>query len=356
MDMPTDNPWTATPEDFDQKRQLAEGKSYVDIALQAAVGPNHRHIEALAKRGAISFEIFLAGGRPAFQVDSDDDYRGILNTIKELDAVAGITAGDPEMITRLIEETKSSGGRDILSFNSVRPPASETAGVTRACRMAAETGARIHFRQISCADSIEVLREYLDADNISAEVTPHNLVLTEDHAIRLGPFGAVIPPLRTGTDCNALLGALQTGEIDIVATDHAPHLREEKERGREDIWQVAPGLPGVQTFAPIMLNLASGDTFSLPDLVRTCAEKPAQLFGLYPQKGSLAVGSDADLIIVDQNATTLIRDADQLSKAGWTPFDGLTTQSRIERVLLRGQTVAHDGKLVGNPVGQFLRC
>ncbi|MDA1326985.1 MAG: amidohydrolase family protein, partial [Proteobacteria bacterium] len=135
----------------------------------------------------------------------------------------------------------------------------------------------------------------------------------------------------------------------------APHLVAEKERGRDDIWQVAPGLPGLQTFATVMLELANRQALTLQDIARTCAEQPARLFGLYPRKGALSVGSDADLIIVDQDATSTITDDEQLSKAGWTPFAGLTTQGRIERVMLRGNTICLDGRIVGSPMGAFLR-
>ena len=355
MDMPTDNPWTATEADFEQKQDLLADRVYVDVALQAAVGPENNNIVALADRGAISFEIFLAGGSPDFQVDGDDDLRNLLLAIKNVGAVAGITAGDPHLIARLSDEIKATGRCDIAAFNAVRPLASEVSGVERACAMAAETGTRIHFRQISCGASVEVLNRFADHATISAEVTPHNLLLTDEDAARLGPFGAVIPPLRSEAECATLRNALRVGAIDIVATDHAPHLVSEKERGRDDIWQVAPGLPGVQTFAAVMLELVNREALTLQDMVRACAEQPARLFGLYPRKGALAVGSDADLIIVDQNAKSEITNDDQRSKAGWTPFAGLTVHGHIGRVMLRGQTICLNGAVTGTPTGVFVR-
>jgi dihydroorotase len=355
MDMPTDDPWTATVADFEHKRDLLKNRIHVDVALQAAVGPQHNQIEALAKLGAISFEIFLAGGRPDFQVNEDGDFRDLLQAINGVGGVAGITAGDPDLIARLSNEIKASGRHDIAAFNAVRPPLSEVTGVERACAMAADTGARIHFRQISCGASVDILTRFVDHGTISSEVTPHNLLLTDEDAARLGPFGAVIPPLRPKVDCGALRNALRNGIIDIVATDHAPHLVAEKERGRDDIWQVAPGLPGLQTFSAVMFELVAQGAISLSDMVRACAEQPARLFGLYPQKGTLAVGSDADLVIVDQNTTNTITDDDQLSKAGWTPFAGLTTQGCIERVILRGRTICLDAKPIGTPTGVFLK-
>ena len=355
MDMPTDDPWTATAAQFEEKRDLLKGRAYVDVALQAAVGPDDADIEMLADLGAVSFEIFLAGGRPDFQINDDSVFRDLLHAIKGVGGVAGITAGDPHLIAKLSEDIKATGRKDVVSFNAVRPPLSETTGVDRACKMAIDTGAPIHFRQISCAASVDILKRFADQGTISSEVTPHNLLLTEDDAGRLGPFGAVIPPLRSEQDCVALRNALRDGLIDIVATDHAPHLRAEKERGRDDIWQVAPGLPGLQTFAAVMRELANLGALTLEDIVRTCAEQPARLFGIYPKKGAIAVGSNADLVIVDKEASTTIADHDQLSKAGWTPFAGLTVPGRIERVMLRGQTICLDGKVIETPRGLFLK-
>ena len=355
MNMPTDDPWTASASDFEQKRDIMDGRIHVDVALQAAVGATHGHIEALAELGAISFEIFLAGGRPEFQIEHDSQFRDALRAVKAVNGVAGITAGDAHLIAALLDQIKASGQKDIAAFNAVRPPESEATGVERACAMAAETGAKIHFRQISSAESVAVLRRFVHLDIISAEVTPHNLLLTESDAERLGPFGAVIPPLRSDADCMALLAALRDGIIDIVATDHAPHLREEKEIGRDDIWKVTPGLPGVQTFAPVMMEMVTRDNLGWPELVRTCAETPARLFGLYPKKGAVSVGSDADVIIVDCDAVSEISHDAQLSRAGWTPFDGVKIHNVIERTMLRGRTIYLDGEMVPSPSGKFLR-
>ncbi len=355
MDMPTDDPWTATAAQFEEKRVLLEGKAYVDVGLQAAVGPGNEDIESLARLGAISYEIFLTGGRSDFMVEDDNDFLELMRRIETVGGMAGITAGSPAIVDRLTNQAKLHADPDIKAFSKTWPPISEALGIARACVLAAETRTRIHFRQISCGDSVAVLKRYSDLDGISSEVTPHHLLLTEADADRLGPFAAVIPPLRPDAEGRILTAALRDGPIDIVATDHAPHTREEKERGRENIWLAPPGLPGLQTVCSAMLELEAQGAVSLTDIVRTCAEQPARLFGLYPRKGALIAGSDADLIVIDRSALTEIRDEDQYSKAGFTPFAGRKVRGRVEVVLLRGETIAGDGKVIGHPTGQFVR-
>ena len=355
MDMPTDDPWTATKEEFEKKRDLIKNNVYVDVALQAAVGPKDDNIEVLSSLGAISFEIFLAGGHPDFIVYNDDKLLGLMQRIKEVQGVAGITAGSPSITENLLKTTKENCRPDIHAFNKVRPPISEVLGVARACIIAAETGTCTHFRQISCNDSVKMLQRFSELSQISSEVTPHNLLLTETDATRLGCFAAVIPPLRPETEVKLLQEALQNKVIDIVATDHAPHTIEEKERGKENIWLTPPGLPGLQTFCVSMIELEELGKLSLNDIVRACSYQPAKLFGLYPRKGTLISGADADLIIIDKEIATEVRDEDQYSKAGFSPFSGRKVKGALTHVLLRGKTIAENGRVIGQPSGIFLK-
>lgn len=355
MAMPTDNPWTATAAQFEEKRRLCEGKAFIDFALQGALGPNSGDVEDLAKLGAISFEIFLTGGLPEFLVEHDHDLLRLLRRVAAVNRVAGLTVGSPSLVAKLLDEQKKKTPPRMAAFAAVRPPVWETLGTARACIAAAEARARIHLRQLSAAGSVPILERLADRRYVSSEVTPHNLLLTDHDAERLGPYGAVIPPLRPDAENICLQNALRRGIIDIVATDHAPHTREDKDKGRDNIWLAATGLPGLQTFGSAMLDLVDRGALALSDVVRACCEQPARLFGIYPRKGCLAVGADADLIIVDPAAITEIRDGDQYSKAGYTPFAGRKVQGRIDLTMLRGQIIAQDGRVDGKPQGRFIR-
>jgi dihydroorotase len=353
MVMPTDNPMTATPELFLEKKQLAADACCVDYALQAGLGPDTRHVRAMADLGAASFEIFLADLAPPMLVDKAGDLLACLAAVREVNGVAGITPGDDSIVKELAAMAQSNDPTDRSGFTRSRPPIAEAMGLARVCLAASETGARAHVRQVSCAQSVAVLRAMAPA-HLSSEVTPHNLCLDETELIRQGPVAKVAPPLRPRGDIAAVRSALRDGTIRIVATDHAPHLPEEKHAGDIDIWKAPGGFPGLQTFLPLMLRLVGEGVLDYPSLVRACCEEPSRLFGIYPKKGTLEVGSDADVVIIDPKKPFTIRNEDQQSKARLTPFDGWTSPATPELVLLRGTIVMRDGRSEGAPMGRFV--
>lgn len=355
MIMPTDNPLTLTPEQFADKRALADGQAHVDFMLQAAVGPDLGSIRALAQAGAVSFEIFLADVSPAMLTAEAEALLLALAQVEAAGAVAGITPGDHDVVTRRTAAIRAQSSGAWSDFPPTRPPISEALGIARACIAARETGARIHIRQVSCAHGAEILAALRASARITAEVTPHNLLLDDTELARQGPLAKVAPPLRPRADVSAMQAALRNRVIDIVATDHAPHLLEEKQAGANDIWAAPGGLPGLQTFLPAMLKLVQTGVLRLPDLVRTCAAVPARIFGLQGRKGEIVVGADADLVFVDMSRMSTLRNEDQLSKSRYTPFDGLSVRGAAVRVLLRGMDVMRDGRVDGAPRGRFLR-
>jgi dihydroorotase len=307
----------------------------------------------MAELGAISFEIFLADLAPPMLVDKASELLACLTAVREVDGVAGVTPGDDSIVQELAAIAQSKNSADRSGFMRSRPPIAEAMGIARICLAASETGARAHVRQVSCANSVAVLRAMAPA-HLSSEVTPHNLMLEATELIRQGPVAKVVPPLRSRVDIDAVRSALRDGTIRIVATDHAPHLPEEKHAGDFDIWKAPGGFPGVQTLLPLMLRLVGEAVLDYPDLVRACCDRPSRLFGIHPRKGALEVGSDADVVIVDPNKPFTIRNEDQQSKARLTPFDGWTAPATPELALLRGAIVMRDGRPEGAAIGRFV--
>jgi dihydroorotase len=354
MVMPTDNPFTITPETIAEKRALAEGRTHVDFALQAGLGPDRTHVRALAELGAISFEIFMSDLPPSLLVADPAELVASLKAVRDAGGIAGVTPGNNSLYAQAAELARQKHGVAPRAFPASRPPAAEALGVAEACLAASTTGARIHLRQISCAASLAALVA-LRGENVTAEVTPHNLTLNEDDFFRLGVVAKIAPPLRPAADVAAVRRALAERVLDVVATDHAPHHRDEKAAGGDDIWKAPGGFPGLQTFLPLMLKLVADGVIDYPRLVQACAATPARLFGLYPRKGALKVGSDADFVIVDPARPMMIRNEDQLSKARDVPFDGMTIPATPVLACLRGNVIMRDGKPVGSAIGGFLK-
>jgi dihydroorotase len=350
--MPTDLPLTLTPEDLRAKRALAEGRLHVDIGLQAAAhGPEH--VAALAAAGAISIEIFLGDMPAPLPVADNGALEAILRATAAASILAGITPTDDGVIAAALVREQQPG--DALAFCRSRPPLAEAVGAARALAVAAETGAPVHLRQISCRASLELLRAArVRGLDVTGEVTPHNLLLTDAEILRQGPFAKVIPPLRPEAELPALWDALRDpgSGLAMVATDHAPHTEAEKSA---DIVKAPGGFPGVQTLLPLLLQAVAEGRLDWAGLVRLTAEAPARRFGLYPHKGSLEPGADADLVLVDPKRGWTIRNEDQLSKARITPFAGRRITGWPVAVLLRGREVARDGKLTAaTPSGRVL--
>ena len=354
MVMPTDNPFTLTPANYSAKIGLAEGRAHVDFALQAGLGPNRDHVRALAELGAISFEIFMSDLPPELLTEDAAELVLSLEAVRDSGGIAGVTPGINSLYRRAASLARRDYGGSLKAFSLSRPPEAEALGVAQACIATSIAQAQVHLRQISCSASLRVLQAMRSA-TITTEVTPHNLMLSEADFMRLGPVAKVAPPLRPQSDIDDLQQALASGVLDVVATDHAPHHPDEKAAGADDILIAPGGFPGVQTFLPVMLRLVQQGAFDYSCVVRTCCANPARLFGLYPRKGALQVGSDADLVVVDPSKQMTIRNEDQLSKAKLVPFHGLAVGAMPILACLRGTVIMRDGRPTAPPIGQYLR-
>jgi dihydroorotase len=233
-----------------------------------------------------------------------------------------------------------------------RSPASAEAQA-RLIRFAGLTGARLHIAHISynAIGALDDLRAARAAGSrTTTEVAPPCLSFADLE--RVGVLG--IPFAHSDEDNQRYWEALGDGTIDAVATDHAPHTREEKLRGAENAWLAASGYPGVETMMPLMLDGAFSGRITLERLVEVTAANPARICGL-PRKGAIAIGRDADLILVDPAGIWEIDEARMHSKAGWSPYHGRRLKGRIRHVFLRGTEIARDGELLDAPkMGQHM--
>lgn len=351
LDMPTDEPWTATAEQLADKMATAEGRIHVDVGLQAVVSREMSLVPRLLDRAPVSFELFTADVPDAFLFATLDKVAEALKAFTGTDTLIGISPGDQSILTGSSERDRSG---TITAFLDSRPPLAEANGIARALVAAASAEARIHVRQINSELGVETWSRLRGIADASVETTPQNLFFTAGDYETQGANLKASPPLRSPHDVDALRAALGAGLIDIVATDHAPHAPAEKAARYAAFADIPGGMPGLQTLLPAMLRLVDEGLIGLPDLVRMCSTNPAERFGIGRRKGRIAAGYDADLLIVDPRRSSIIANADQVSRAGYTPFDGWTVKARLTNVFLRGREIVRDGRLVGPTQGKIV--
>ncbi len=348
LDMPTDDPWTDSVESYLDKQRLAAGRLHVDVGLQVALRRDAADLRALRALGPVSVEVFTADVPDAYLHDTQSALRHALEGLRPLDILACVSPGDQSLL-----EAVAQGGVD--AFTASRPPLAEASGIAKAILAAAEVNTRIHIRQSNSALGVATFRRMRDLADVSIETTPQCLLFTaEDYAV-LGADIKASPPMRSAGDRDALLAALREGLIDIVATDHAPHTRAEKQAHYDTFADIPGGMPGVQTLLATMLHFVATGDIDLPALVRMCSTNPAQRFGLGSRKGALAKGRDADILVLDPRRPTRVSHAEQLSRAGYTPFDGMQVPGRLTAVFLRGALVYEEGQRVApSPTGKII--
>jgi dihydroorotase len=259
---------------------------------------------------------------------------------------------DQALMTAIEERYWERGERDFRAYAKAYAAHDGIIWDTAAAlllRLQRTTGTRLHLLHTQTRGVIEQLRRAKSqGQEISAELNPWAVFLGNDWANieRLGSYALSYWVPEENTE--PLWAALRDGTIDIVSTDHAPHLREEKEPGWVDGWKAHTGTPSVQFYLPLLLDAASKGIISLERLVDVTSTAPARLFGV-GHKGLLEVGADADAVIVDLERDVEIKDDQVLSKCGWTPYAGRVVRGAVEVTVSRGEIVYEGGRVVGRP-------
>ena len=355
FDMPLNSlPPTLDAAAFDAKLAACRQSARTDFALWGGLTPdNLDHLEELAERGVIGFKAFMANsGIPDFaRADDLTLYRG-MKKAQALGLPVAVHAESEEITSRLAAEALAAGCTSIRDYLASRPVVAEVEAVTRAIALAGETGCRLHIVHISHARSAErVARDAAHGwADVTCETCPHYLALSDLDLERLGAPAKCAPPLRAPADVEALWQALAAGHFAFVASDHSPAPPAMKKD--PNFFQVWGGIAGIQSTLPILLSRQPA--IPLPQVARLTAANVAARYGL-PTKGAIAAGYDADLTLVDLNTRYQLTTDSLLDRHKLSPYVGRTFHACIRRTLLRGQTIFLDGKLVGPPIGQFLR-
>jgi dihydroorotase len=350
FDMPNTDPPTGSVAALEQKHAVASRQAIVDFGLYGLIGEtNLDQLEAMAQAGAASFKLYMGSENPLVPCPCDGAIVEAFEILARLGIRCTVHAENTPLLTWRGERLRAAGRTDAAAHLEQHIDLAAVEAVSRTAVFAEWTGAKVHIAHESTRHSLPHIRFAKDRGvDMTVETCPHYLFLSTDDGARLGEsFMRVKPPVREPGHAGPLWDALLDGTIDILSTDHAPHLRAEKTR--PVIWDCAPGFPGVETSMVLMLAEISRGRLTLGRYVGMACEAPAKAFGLWPRKGTLTVGADADIVLVDMSATGRIT-ADALHSVGnATPFEGFEIRGRPVRTLVRGATVARDGQPVGTP-------
>jgi dihydroorotase len=355
FDMPNNKPFISTVEAFKQKLEMIKKKAYVDYGLVAAiVSDSIPEIPKLAEEGVNVFKIFMGetvGGVPA------PDDGGILKAFKlvaETGLRVGVHAENNAIMDFFKAELQKAGRTDPLAHVEARPNIAEAETIQRAIILAAEAGCKLHIYHMSSKEGVQLVKEAkAKGIQVTAETGPHYLLLDCNYMKKVGSILKMNPPIRSHENGEALWHGLLNGIVEVIATDHSPHAPEEKIK--ENIWEAIPGFTGVETSVPLMLTQVNEGRLSLPAYVKLASENPARLFNLYPRKGAIQIGSDADLTIVDMVSEGILESAKLHSKTKITPFDGWKVKGLPVYTIVRGKVVMKDGVIVGKPQGEYVQ-
>jgi dihydroorotase len=356
--MPNVQPPPNTLERLDAMIALYEERALIDWNVNAA-GTVPDQLSAMASRGIAAFKVFMVvdTGRdyphmPGIGVHDHGDLLGIFEAVGETGLPLMVHPHDQALMHHIEEAFWQRGERDARAYAraySAHDGIIWDTAVAVLLRLQRATGTQLHLLHTQTVGVVDQLRRAKAAgQRVTAELNPWAVFLGNDWATieRLGSYALsyYVPEHNT----EPLWEALRDGTIDLISTDHAPHTREEKEPGWTDGWKAHTGTPSTQFYVPLLLDAAHRGLVSLERVVELTATAPARAFGL-GRKGRLEVGCDADVAIVDLDASLDIRDEIVLSKIGWTPYAGRRVRGTVETTIVRGRVVFEDGRVVGEP-------
>jgi len=315
-------------------------------------------LAAMTAAGVTSYKVYLAYDNLRV---SDGTALEVVRAVGEQGGIVGCHCENGDFVSAGVEAQRKAGNLAPGAHPLSRPAVVEAEAVNRWLAIGELAGCPVNIVHLSTARGLELVRAARGrGQKAYVESCPQYLLLDESRYRLPGFEGAkfvLSPPLRSVEDQNALWGAVEAGEVDTIGTDHCSfRFRGGKELGREDFSQIPNGIPGVE-HRPVLMytaGVASG-RISAWQLMRLLSEQPAKLFGMYPQKGALAVGSDGDIVILDPSYSGRVTADAQHQNVDYTPYEGFEVKCRVDTVLLSGETVVAHGQVVARGKGRFVR-
>ncbi len=354
IDMPNNQPPTMSAKALHERIRLAEPKILVNVAFNAAFPTHTQEIPEIAEVGAVGFKLYLPQQIGGINPDDDKALLEAFKAVRRTKVPIAVHAEDKTTIEQKQKKLMKQRHNDLEAFLEAHSSEAEKKAIRRITQLSRKSGGHVHICHVSSKPGMDIIikAKKLGFD-VTCEVTPHHLLLTSKNLKKCGNIALEVPPLRKPSDVACLWRGLKKGSVDIIASDHAPHSLEEK--NTESIWDVKPGISGLETTLPLLLTQVNKRRLTLKRLVRLMCENPARTYRL-KDRGSLKKGSMADITIIDLKKERRIDASDFHSKAKFSPFDGWKTKGMPIKTFVNGQLIFESGTVVSEPrVGRIIR-
>ena len=359
IEMPQAAPAATTGEIVRQKKHLVEEQSRIDVALWGGViGQPIQDVQDMIDEGVVALKAFMPASSPGFPNIDDATMYDVFDYISGTDLPFGIHCESDSLLAAGIARLQAEGRTDPLAHAESRPALVETEAIHRAIFFAEVTGGRLYVCHCATPEGLELIRDARTRGVwVDVETCPQYLLLDLSDLEAQGPWGRCAPAIRSRDEVEEIWDSVIDGTIDVISSDHAPYTAEEKKPGEENIWDAPLGCNMVQTMYPgILAEMLNNRGLSLNQFVELSATGPARIFGLYPRKGAIQVGSDADLAFYDLDRPWTVHGKNMLHRNKWTPFEGKTIGVTAVKTMVRGEVRFDiDAGPIGNPgTGNFL--
>jgi len=342
-------------------RKKAEGRCACDYSFHMTIddwnGGISREIGEMMAAGIPTFKMYMT--YPAMMIPEQDIYHA-LKRLKEAGGLTGVHCENSGIIDALVADAKQAGRMAPASHPRTRPAPLEAEAVSHLLRIAQVVDIPVIIVHLSTREALEEVRAARKrGQTVYVETCPQYLVLEDsvyDNPAYLEAAKFVCaPPLRKREDQQALWEAMRNGEIQTVATDHCSFTLAQKMAGKDDFTKIPGGLPGVEHRGILLYTAGvAGGRITEADMCRVLSENPAKLYGCWPRKGAIAPGSDADIVVYDPAADSIITADGQIQNVDYTPYEGFQTRGSIAQVYLRGRLAVDQGRVLVGPDGEFI--
>jgi dihydroorotase (multifunctional complex type) len=344
LDMPNNAPVTMSAENLKTRMRIAERRVLVDVGFYSEFPNDLDEVIDIVAQGAVAFKLFMARQVGGLNIDDDQALQEAFKKFGELGVPVAVHAEDKALLMANEEKMKQAKRHDAAAFLKAHSEHVELKAVERLLKISAQVDMCLHFCHMTTKEGLNaVIEAKKSGRNVTCEVTPNHLLLSNADFERYGSLLIMMPPLRSKSHIEALWKGISDNWVDILGSDHAPHAL--KEKTASSVWEVKVGEPGLETTLPLVLTMVRKNRLSLSHVVQLLSEKPAEIFNL-KDRGRLEQGRKADLVVVDFSRKFKINASKFHSKAKYSPFDGWEVQGRPVKTFVNGLLIMDEQEIV----------